>query len=110
MSTSEMNPRYDSFQAFYAFYLKEHSKPITRAMHIAGTGIFLITLVAGLALATPMWVGIGIVSAYTLAWVSHFFLERNRPASFRQPLFSLIADFRMAFEIVSGQRPLREHG
>lgn len=108
MTRDTSSPRFTSFAAFYRFYLKEHSRASTRAFHVAGTLIFILALALGSLVLAPLWVVFGVIAAYALAWFSHFCLERNRPASFKQPVYSLLADFRMAFEILTLRRPLRE--
>jgi hypothetical protein len=86
-----------TFAAFWPFYLREHARRETRAIHVVGT-------VAALALAATSlvraWGRAGLiltlVTGYAPAWASHFFIEHNRPVSFRRPLLSLAADLRMA--------------
>ena len=87
--------RYRSFKDFWPYYLSEHARPATRALHYAGTS--LVVLVALAALATGNWwllVALPI-AGYGFAWASHALVERNRPATFTYPLWSLRADFRM---------------
>ena len=92
-----------SFAAFWPHYLREHSRPATRALHYAGTS--LVVLVAILALATGRWwllVALP-VAGYGFAWFSHFAVERNRPATFTYPAWSLAADFRMWWLWLTGR-------
>ncbi len=87
--------RHSSFAEFWPFYLREHSKPRTRALHYAGTS--LVVLIALAALASGSWWLLAAmpVAGYSFAWASHAAVERNRPATFTHPLWSLRADFRM---------------
>lgn len=98
-------PRIATFAEFYAFYLQEHSRRGTRILHFCGTGAGLICLAVGVDQGRPWWIGLGLILGYAFAWVSHFFIERNRPATFRYPFFSFIADFRLFFELLTGRRP-----
>lgn len=84
-----------SFAEFWHFYLREHAKPATRLFHVAGTS--LVLLIAAAALATRTWWLFAVmpVAGYSFAWASHLAIERNRPATFTHPLWSLRADFRM---------------
>ena len=87
--------KYRTFQEFWPFYLREHSKPRTRALHYAGTS--LVVLIAAAAAATGnWWLLIAMpIAGYGFAWASHAAVERNRPATFTYPGWSLRADFRM---------------
>jgi hypothetical protein len=95
--------RYASFRDFWPHYLREHKRPATRRLHYAGTG--LVLALAAAALATRDWRLIAAVppAGYGFAWLGHAAIERNRPATFTYPLWSLVADFRMAWFWVSGR-------
>lgn len=84
-----------SFEAFWPFYLGEHSLPVTRWFHFVGTTIALLNLVSAVVFLSPTYVLSALLSGYAFAWVSHFFLEKNRPATFTYPLWSFIADWKM---------------
>lgn len=98
-----MATEYQSFTDFWPFYLREHSKPRTRALHFAGTSLVILLLI--LALATGRWWLLILVplAGYGFAWTAHFAVEQNRPATFRYPLWSLAADFRMWWLWLSGR-------
>ncbi|HEV8531871.1 MAG TPA: DUF962 domain-containing protein [Methylomirabilota bacterium] len=94
---------YRSFREFYPFYLTEHSKSGTRRLHFAGTLLVLLTL--GYALIAQRWRFLVLlpVFGYGFAWVAHFAVERNRPATFQYPLYSLAGDFRMFADMLRGR-------
>ena len=86
---------HSTFAEFWPFYLREHSKASTRALHYVGTS--LVVLIAIAAVVTGRWMGLIALplAGYAFAWVAHFGVEKNRPATFTYPLWSLAADFRM---------------
>lgn len=98
-----MPRKYRSFSEFWPFYLREHSKPRTRALHYAGTTI--VIGIAILAISTSRWLWLLAVplAGYGFAWVAHFRVERNRPATFTYPLWSLAADFKMWWLWLTGR-------
>ncbi len=91
-----------TFREFWPFYLREHAKPATRQLHLAGT------LLALGFLATAPWlgwaaVGLALGSGYGLAWLAHFRIEGNRPATFRHPWLSLRGDLWMTWLWLTGR-------
>jgi hypothetical protein len=98
-----MARRYTSFAEFWPFYLRQHSRSPTRALHYAGTS--LVVALAILALLTGRWLVFLMlpVAGYLFAWIGHFAVEKNRPATFTYPLWSLAADFRMWWLWLTGR-------
>jgi hypothetical protein len=87
--------RHRSFAEFWPFYLREHARPATRMLHIAGTSLALL-IAAAAALTASWWLLLAVpVAGYAFAWGSHLLVERNRPATFAHPFWSVRADFRM---------------
>ena len=95
--------RYRTFQDFYPFYMTEHANPVSRRLHVVGTGLVIVALFAGI-LANPWFFAAAPVIGYGFAWIGHYVFEKNRPATFKYPLFSLMGDFRLFFETVTGRR------
>ena len=86
---------YRTFRDFWPFYLREHARPATRALHYAGTSLVVLIALAALLTGRPLLFLAMPVAGYAFAWASHAVVERNRPATFTYPLWSLMADFRM---------------
>lgn len=92
-----------TFAEFYPRYLREHSRRGTRVLHFIGTTMFLLALLGAVLLRRPGLVLAGVVAAYGLAWVGHFFVEHNRPATFQHPWLSLRGDFRLYWDLLRGR-------
>ncbi len=90
-----MSGQFSSLDEFWPFYLAQHLNPTNRRLHFAGTTLGLSMTAAALVLRAPVLLFAALAGAYGLAWIGHFFFERNTPATFRRPLLSLRADFRM---------------
>jgi hypothetical protein len=88
-------PRFASFDEFWPYYVGEHRDPLNRLLHHVGTVSGVLALFLGVASLSPGFVLVAPLFGYGPAWVGHWLLERNRPASWTYPAWSLRADFRM---------------
>jgi hypothetical protein len=102
-----MSQRIKSFNEFYSYYLTEHQNNICRVLHFTGTSLFFVFLLAAIGSGNYALLWFCPVMGYGFAWVGHFFFERNKPATFRYPLWSLASDFKLYFEILFGTQKLR---
>ena len=106
MSTSKTSgptERFDSFSEFYPFYLTEHSNRTCRRLHFVGSSLALACLVMLLATGKPQYLLYGLLCGYGFAWLGHFRFEKNKPASFKQPLYSFMGDWVMYKDIWTGK-------
>ena len=95
--------RYARFAEFYPFYLSEHSNRTCRRLHFVGTSLGLVMLLHALSTLDFRWVLAALVTGYAFAWIGHFAFEKNRPATFRYPLYSFIGDWVMWKDILTGK-------
>ena len=86
---------YRSFTAFWPHYLREHARPQTRALHYIGTSLVIALAVLGAITGRWTWFIVMPIAGYFFAWIGHFLIEKNRPATFTYPIWSLAADFKM---------------
>ena len=100
-----MTDRYATFAAFYPFYLSEHANRTCRWLHFVGTSLVLGSILAAIVSRNAWWFAAAPVAGYGFAWAGHFFFERNRPATFAHPLYSLIGDFAMYRDMLIGRIP-----
>ena len=96
--------RFQSFAAFYPHYIHEHSNRTCRRIHVVGSALVLVVLAVAVVTLNPWWLLAMPLVGYGFAWVGHFFFEKNRPATFKYPLWSLMGDWRMFWETVTGRR------
>jgi hypothetical protein len=97
-----INQKLSSFEAFWPHYLSEHRDPINRALHFVGTSLVYV-LIGASALVSFRWLWFAPIVGYGFAWVGHFLVEKNRPATFSYPLWSLRGDFRMHARTITGR-------
>lgn len=93
----------DNYADFWPFYMGEHAKPATRLFHVLGTSIGFGLLIAAVVYRNPWYVLAALLSGYAFAWVSHFFIEKNRPATFTYPLWSFVSDWKLWAMTLTGQ-------
>jgi hypothetical protein len=94
-----------NFEEFYPFYLGEHADRTSRRLHVIGTSAAVLQMLAAVLTREPLLLLSALVTGYGFAWVGHYLFEKNRPATFKHPLYSLRGDFRMAREVFSGRIP-----
>jgi hypothetical protein len=91
------------FADFYPFYLSEHSSRSNRRLHFIGTSLGIAAILHSLSTLDFRWLLGGLLAGYGCAWVGHFFIERNRPATFTYPLYSFMGDWVMWKDILTGK-------
>jgi len=96
---------FSSFADFYPAYLAEHGNRTCRILHFIGSTCALICIALALLLANPWWLSGAVASGYGFAWIGHFFFERNRPMTFKHPLYSLMGDWVMYWQMLAGRLP-----
>lgn len=94
---------YQTFRSFYPYYLSEHANRTSRLLHFIGTGLVITTAVTAIALSLWQLLWLLPVLGYGFAWAGHFFFEKNKPATFRYPLYSLLGDFVMFKDMLIGR-------
>jgi hypothetical protein len=95
--------KYTTFREFYPFYLTEHSNRTCRRLHFVGSTLALVCLASFVVTGNGWWILAGLVAGYGFAWIGHFGFEKNRPASFKQPLYSFMGDWVMYKDIWTGR-------
>ena len=100
-----MEEEYRSFREFYPAYLAEHQNPTCRRLHFVGTVLVLAAIAAAVLTRQWIWLLAAPVLGYGFAWLGHFVFERNRPATFRHPLYSLAGDFVLFRDMLTRRVP-----
>ncbi len=94
-----MTSKFSSFKEFYPFYLSEHRHPICRILHFIGTGGVIVLISLSIFETNNLWVYAPFFG-YSFAWIGHFAFEKNQPATFKYPVYSLLGDFLMFFHLL----------
>jgi hypothetical protein len=95
-----MPARFATFAEFYPFYLAEHRHASCRRLHFVGSTLVIAAVAAALVTRNAWWLAAAPIAGYGFAWVGHFFFEKNRPATFTHPLYSLLGDWAMFRDIL----------
>lgn len=101
--TAQTTERYQSFAEFYPYYLQEHSNPVCRRLHYAGSLLVLAILAYALLSQQWLWLLAMPLAGYGFAWIGHCVFEKNRPATFQYPLYSLMGDWVMLKDAFTGR-------
>ena len=94
---------YASFAEFYPFYLSEHANRTTRRLHFVGSSAALLCLALLAGTGNVWWLPAAAIAGYGFAWFSHMTVEKNRPATFRYPVYSFMGDWLMYWQILTGK-------
>ncbi|WP_316841287.1 DUF962 domain-containing protein [Pedobacter gandavensis] len=99
--------KFKTLKEFYPYYLTEHTNLTSRVLHFIGTGLVILSVFTGILfhewrfiLATPFL-------GYGFAWIGHFFFEKNKPSTFKYPMFSLASDFLLFWELLTGNQDFK---
>ncbi len=107
MTNDSSTDRFRSLKEFYPFYLSEHRHPVSRVLHFTGTSLIALWIILAIATRNAWWLVLVPVGGYGFAWVGHFFFERNKPATFQYPGYSLASDFILWWHLLSGREKFR---
>lgn len=94
--------RFASFREFWPFYVSEHAQAGTRLLHFIGSTLVLLTVALAILTARPLLLLLAPLAGYGCAWIGHFGIEKNRPATFKYPVYSFIGDWVMYIKTLTG--------
>ena len=97
-----------NYHEFYRFYLTEHRNIMSRRLHVVGSSVGLYFFSKAIRQRKAQYFVYGLLSGYACAWIGHFIFEKNKPASFKQPLYSFISDWRMFADVLRGHLSLQD--
>jgi hypothetical protein len=95
--------QYNSFGEFWPHYVTEHSHPRTRLLHLVGTTVALACVVFFIVTGRWYLIPLALIPGYGAAWIGHFFIEKNKPATFQYPLWSFMGDYKMIWMMLTGR-------
>jgi hypothetical protein len=98
-----METKYNSLKEFYPYYLSEHQNSTSRKLHFVGTALLFFILAAAIYFSNYWLLFLIPIVGYGFAWVGHFFFEKNKPATFKYPFYSLASDFILFFDLLTGK-------
>ena len=98
--------RYKTFKEFYPYYISEHENKYTKLLHFIGTSVGNFFLIIFFLSFEFMFLLFALISGYAFAWIGHFFIEKNKPATFKYPFYSFIGDHKMFIEILQGKHKI----
>lgn len=98
-----MSKDFKSLKEFYPYYLSEHQHPTCRRLHFIGTALLFLILAAAIYLSNYWILFLIPLVGYGFAWVGHFFFEKNKPATFKYPFYSLASDFVLFYHLMIGK-------
>lgn len=99
MNTQIKESKHTSFAEFYSFYLSEHSNRTCRRLHFLGSSLALVCFTLLVFTGELQYLLLALLSGYGCAWIGHFVFEKNKPASFKRPLYSFMGDWVMYKDI-----------
>lgn len=91
-----------NYAEFWDFYVREHSQPLTRILHFTGTSLGILLLVWLIGRGVWYYFPLCFVVGYAFAWTAHFFVEHNKPATFKYPFWSFVSDYKMMWLMMTG--------
>ncbi|HOP44409.1 MAG TPA: DUF962 domain-containing protein [Flavobacteriales bacterium] len=103
MTSDSSGTRYRSLKEFYPFYLSEHQDTTCRVLHFIGTGLIALWIALAVVTGNAWWLLLVPLGGYGFAWVGHYFFEKNTPATFQYPGYSLASDFILFWHLLTGK-------
>ena len=98
-----IDTKFTSFKKFYPYYLSEHKLKINKILHIIGSLSGLIFLIIILYSKNYTYIPLSFLIGYTFAWIGHFVFEKNKPATFKYPIYSFMGDWVMLKDVLTGK-------